>query len=80
LVLCIGCGESGIGEEGELTTGGRGEIRSEIGKVTGMVADVPTRDSLGKSYGAFGGCWLATAKVEVLLVVSELNVVRIAEA
>ena len=47
----VGCGESGAGEEGKrerITTGGkgRGKIRSEIGKVTGMVADAPTTDSL----------------------------------
>ena len=27
---------------------GRDEIRSEIGKVTGMIVDMPTTDSLGK--------------------------------
>jgi hypothetical protein len=29
----------------------RGEIRSEIGKVIGIVADAPTTDILGKMYG-----------------------------
>ena len=34
-----------------VTMGGkdRGEIRSKIGKVTGMVADVPTTEILGTS-------------------------------
>ena len=27
---------------------GRGEVRSEIGKVTGIAADVPAMDNLGK--------------------------------
>ena len=40
-----------------VTTGGkgRGEIRDEIGKVTGLIADVPITDSLRKWYGTFGG-------------------------
>ena len=45
-------------EKGEsITTGGkgRGEIKGEAGEVTRVVADFPTTDSLGKSYGAFGG-------------------------
>jgi hypothetical protein len=35
--------------------GGKGsdEIRSEIRKVTGMIADAPTTDSLVKRYGVF---------------------------
>ena len=39
-----------------VTAGGkdRAEIRGKIGKVTGMVADAPTTDSLEKRYGAFG--------------------------
>ena len=39
------------------TTGGkgRGEIRSEAGEVTGVVANVSTTDGLEKGYGAFGG-------------------------
>ena len=39
-----------------IITGGKDSsvIRSDIGKATGMVADVPTLDSLGKRYGAFG--------------------------
>ena len=31
---------------------GRDEIRSEIGKVTGMAPDAPSIDSLGKGNGA----------------------------
>ena len=40
-----------------VTTGAKArcEIGNEIGKVTGMVVDVPTRDSLGKRYRAFDG-------------------------
>ena len=34
---------------------GRGEITSDIGKVTGMAADVSTTENLGKTCGAFGG-------------------------
>ena len=34
---------------------GKGEIGSEIGKVIGMVEDVPTPDSLGKRDGVFNG-------------------------
>jgi hypothetical protein len=34
---------------------GRGEIRGEAGEVTGVVANVPTMDSLGKGYEAFSG-------------------------
>ena len=43
-----------------VTTGGkgRGEIGNEIGKVTGMVADAPSMDSLVKRYGDFmNGMW-----------------------
>ena len=45
-------------EKGErVTTGGkgRGEIRCEAGEITGVIANVPTMDGLGKSYGPFGG-------------------------
>ena len=31
-----------------ITTGGKGKIRGEIGKVTGMDSDEPTMDSLAK--------------------------------
>ena len=41
-------------EKGErVTTGGKG--RGEIGEVTGVVADTPTTDKLGKRYGTFNG-------------------------
>ena len=43
--------------------------RSEIGKVIGIVADVPTMDSLGKRYGAFDGWGMAAGEMEVLLIV-----------
>jgi hypothetical protein len=59
---------------------GRGEIRSEIGKVTGMVADVPATDSLGKRYEAFGGWEMTAGEVEILLVISELDVDRSVKA
>ena len=44
------CSESDNGEEGDGNHGkkGRGEIGSEIRKVPGMAADVPTTDSSGK--------------------------------
>ena len=44
-------GRVGGGEKGErVTTGGkgRGEIGGEAGEVTGVVADAPTTDGLGK--------------------------------
>ena len=60
------------------TTGGkdRGEVRSEIRKVTGMVTGVPTMDCLKKRYGVFGGWGMTTGKVEILLVVSGLDMDR----
>ena len=55
-------------EKGErVTTGGKG--RGEAGEVTGVVADAPTTNDLGKRYGTFSGCGMAAGKVEVLLVV-----------
>ena len=45
-------------EKGErVTTGGkgRGEIGGEAGEVTGVVANAPTTDGFGKSYGTFSG-------------------------
>ena len=42
-------------EKRERITNGRVKIRGEVGKVTGMVVNVPTIDRLGKRYGAFGG-------------------------
>ena len=52
-----------------VTTEGRGEIRVEVGKVTGMVSHAPNTNSLGIKYGAFGGwqlekwryCWWLVA-------------------
>ena len=46
-----------------VTSGGKG--RGEAGEVTGVVADAPTMDGLGKRYGTFSGwqlekwryCW-----------------------
>ena len=43
-------------EKGERVTTrgkGRGEIGGEAGKVTGVLANVPTLDGLGKRYGMF---------------------------
>ena len=45
-------------EKGErVTTGGKGKgrISGEAGEVTGVVANVPTMDSLGKWFGTFSG-------------------------
>ena len=58
--------------------GGKG--RGEVGKVNGIVAVVPTTNSLGKWYGTVGGWGMAAGKVEVLLVASEFDVGRSAEA
>ena len=71
-----GCDESGIGERGEGSHGrqGRGKIRGEAGEVTGVVADAPTTDGLGKRYGMFSGWGMAAGKVEVLLVVGGFDV------
>ena len=66
----VGCNESGIGNV----------IRSEIEKVTGMAADASTMDSLGNRHGAFDGWGMVASKVEMLLVVSRLDVNRSAEA
>ena len=64
-----GSNESGIGEGREVTPGGRGrgEIGGEAGEVTGVVANAPTTDGLGKRYGTFNGWGMAAGKVEVLL-------------
>jgi hypothetical protein len=45
-----------------------------------MVADVPTMDSLRERYGTYDGWGMAAGKVEVLVVVSGLDVGRSAEA
>ena len=59
---------------------GRGEIGGEAGDITGLVADVPTMDGLGKRYGMFSGWGMTAGRVEVLLVVSGFDVDRGAEA
>ena len=69
-----GCDESGVGEGGEGNHKGRGEIGGEAGEVTGVVANVPTTDGLGKMYGTFSGLGMAIGKVEVLLVVGGFDV------
>ena len=43
-------------------------------EVTGVVADAPTMDGLGKRYGTFSGWGMAAGKVEVLLVVGGFDV------
>ena len=53
-----------------------GEIRGEAGEVTGVVANAPTTNGLGKRYGAFSGWGMAARKVEILLVVSRFHVGR----
>ena len=55
---------------------GIGEIGGEVGEVTGVVADAPTMDGLGKRYGTFSGWAMAAGKVEVLLVVGGFDVDR----
>ena len=61
-------------KEERVTTGGKGgEIGGEAGEVTGVVADVPTTDGLGKRHGTFSGWGMAAGKVEVLLVVGGLK-------
>ena len=58
---------------------GRGKIRGEAGEVTGVVADAPVMDNLGKTYGAFGGWGMAAGKAEVLLIFSEFDMDRSVE-
>ena len=72
------CNESGVGEGGEDTTGGKG--RGEAGEVTGVVANTPTKDGLGNSFRTFSGWGMAAGKVEVLLVVGGFDVDGGAEA
>ena len=58
LVLCRVGGVNLESEKGDrITMDGKcsGEIRGESGEVTGVVADVPNMDSLGKSYEVFDG-------------------------
>ena len=45
-----------------------------------MFGDAPTMDSLGKKYGTFDGWGMSAGEVEVLLVVSGLDVDRSAKA
>ena len=61
--------ESGIGEGREGKH--RGKCR-EAREVTGVGANVPTTDSLGKRYGVVDGWGIAAGMVEVLLVLSGL--------
>ena len=66
-------------EKGKRVTTGckcRGEIGGEAEEVTGVVANVPTTDGLGKRYGTFSGWGMAAGKVEVLLVVGGFDVDR----
>ena len=42
----------------------------EAKEVTGVVANAPTLDGLGKRYGTFSGWRMVAGKVEVLLVVT----------
>ena len=53
---------------------GREEIGVEAGEVTGVVANVPTTDGLGKRYRTFSGWGMAAGKVEALLVVGGFDV------
>ena len=71
-----GCDESALEKGERVTTGGkgRGEIGGEAGEVTGVVADAPTMDGLGKRYGTFSEWGMGAGKVEVLLVVDEFDV------
>ena len=41
---------------------GKGKIRYEIGKVSGVIAEEPTTDSLGKRYGEISGWTMAPGK------------------
>ena len=69
-------------EKGErVTTGGKGRGKNggEAGEVTGMIADAPTMDGLGKRYGTFSGWGMAAGKVAVLLVVGGFDVDGCAE-
>ena len=52
-------------EKGEMVTigKGRGEIGCEAGEITGVVADAPTTDGLGKRYGTFNGWGMAAGKL-----------------
>ena len=55
---------------------GRGEIGSEAGEFTGVVANAPTTDGLEKRYETFSGLGMAAGKVKVLLVVGGFDVDR----
>ena len=45
---------------------GRGEIRGEAGEVTGVIANPPTMDGLGKRYGAFSGSLTCQQKISTI--------------
>ena len=52
---------------------GRGEMRNEIRRVTGMVADAPTTtDNFGNRFGTFGVWEMKAGKLEILLMVNGL--------
>ena len=70
-------------EKGErVSTGGkgRGEIGGEAEEVTGVFANAPTTDGLGKVYRTFSGWGMTARKVEVLQVVGGFDVDEGAEA
>ena len=71
----------GLEKRENVTMGGkgRGKIGGEAGEVTGVVADTPTTDGLGKRYRTFSGWGMAAGKVEVLLVVGGFDVDGCAE-
>ena len=51
----------------KVTMGGKG--RGEAGELTGVVADAPTTDGLGKRYGMFSEWGMAAGKVEVFIII-----------
>ena len=57
----MGYGESD-GQDGGVIVRDKetGEFRCEFAKVSGMVANASTTESLGKKYGAFGGWGIAS--------------------
>ena len=58
----------------------RGEIGGKAGEITGVVANVPTMDDLGKQYKMFIRWGIVVEKVEVLLMVGGFDVDGGAEA
>ena len=71
-----GCDDLALEKGERITMGGkdRGEIESESEEITGVVANAPTMDGLGKRFGTFSGKGMAAGKVEVLLVVCGFDV------